>query len=232
MIIGVYGYKKTGKTSLIEKLIKNLPEYKICTIKNIHSNISIDQEGTDTYIHSKAGAICSVGLSKDLTTIIFNKNFKLEEILEKIRNFDDFDLIILEGFKNAQNIKKISVGDIEEKENTLFRFENNFNNILDYIKTEISIERIYKKLPKLDCGKCGFDCKILANLILNGEKNLMDCKSLSKKKISIKINGQEIKIGEFVDDFVRNTVCGMVSNLKGVEDVENVIIEIENRKND
>ena len=65
-IIGVVGWKNTGKTTLIEKLIKefNLRNLTVSTIKHSHHRISVDKEGTDTFRHFNAGARETILASK------------------------------------------------------------------------------------------------------------------------------------------------------------------------
>src|SRR5262250_2369787 len=59
-IVLVVGYKKTGKTTLIEKLIPELSKrgYRVGTIKHHHSDfpVAVDSTGSDSWRHRKAGA--------------------------------------------------------------------------------------------------------------------------------------------------------------------------------
>ena len=57
-IIGVVGWKDTGKTTLIEKLIGefNQRNLTVSTIKHSHHNVSLDRQGTDSFRHFNAGA--------------------------------------------------------------------------------------------------------------------------------------------------------------------------------
>jgi len=40
----------------------------------------------------------------------------------------------------------------------------------------------------------------------------------------VKINGKETPLNEFTTEFIKNTVCGMLSTLKGVDEIKNVEI--------
>ncbi len=64
--------------------------------------------------------------------------------------------------------------------------------------------------------------------IIKGEKSINDCKVISSSKnIELKINGDEIYMGEFVKKIVRNTILALISSLKIPEIKEGDIIEIK-----
>lgn len=46
--------------------------------------------------------------------------------------------------------------------------------------------------------------------------------------INIKINGKTIPLSEFPADFIKNSICGMLSTLKGVDEIKTVEIKFEN----
>ena len=231
MIIGIYGYKKTGKTTLIEDIIKGLPEYKIATVKHMQHDVPLDQEGTDTYRHRKAGAYCVVGCTPNNSAFIFDAGLKLDEVLKKLEILDDFNVILVEGFKSSDTIKKIAVGDIEETKNTVLRYDDNLLDILEFIRRSIAIEDIYRRLPKLNCGKCGYNCETMAELIHNGEKAFEDCSTISDRGVYLEVDGQEVVMGHFVAEIIENTVLGMVSTLKGVDGPAEVKITISKNTN-
>lgn len=56
-LIGVCGFKNSGKTTLVEKLVRHLSGlgYKISTVKHAHHDFDIDHEGRDSFRHRKAG---------------------------------------------------------------------------------------------------------------------------------------------------------------------------------
>ena len=110
-IIGVVGWKDTGKTTLIEKLIKefNLRNLTVSTIKHSHHRISVDKEGTDTFRHFNAGARETILASKK-KWIKFSRELgeygsSLNSIIKQII---PVDLVIIEGFKTEDH-KKIEI---------------------------------------------------------------------------------------------------------------------------
>ena len=47
------------------------------------------------------------------------------------------------------------------------------------------------------------------------------------EKISVKVNGEEIPISGFPSDFIKNSICGMLRSLKGVDEIRDVEIKFE-----
>ena len=41
----------------------------------------------------------------------------------------------------------------------------------------------------------------------------------------IKVNGKQIPLTEFPTDFIKNTICGMLKSLKGVDEINEVEIQ-------
>lgn len=113
--IGVVGASDTGKTTLIERLIPVL-DGDIATIKSIHHDIEIDQEGKDTYRHRMAGAEKVVGITPSLTFAIESrgkKDFDDRVPLDRLLNqFADggFAYTLVEG-STASSLPKLVVGD-------------------------------------------------------------------------------------------------------------------------
>ena len=57
-VFGVTGWKNSGKTTLVEALVRELTGrgWRIATVKHAHHDFDIDKEGTDSFRHRKAGA--------------------------------------------------------------------------------------------------------------------------------------------------------------------------------
>ena len=114
-IIGVCGFKNSGKTTLVEKLVRHLTGlgYKISTVKHAHHDFDIDQEGRDSFRHRKAGAAEVAVVSQNRYAIM--NEFRgaeppsLDEILAKL---SPCDLVIVEGYKRDTH-DKIEVRNLE-----------------------------------------------------------------------------------------------------------------------
>ena len=110
-IIGVVGWKNTGKTTLIEKLIKEFTKrnFTVSTIKHSHHKFSIDRQGTDSYRHFNAGTKETI-LASEQEWIKFSKQKSnpkpnLPYLIEQII---PVDIVIVEGFKDSKH-KKVEV---------------------------------------------------------------------------------------------------------------------------
>ena len=46
--------------------------------------------------------------------------------------------------------------------------------------------------------------------------------------ITIKVNGKNIPLSEFPAEFIKNSICGMLKTLRGVDEIKTVEIKFEN----
>ena len=103
----IVGYKKVGKTTLIEKLIRELSRrgYRVGTVKRHHSDspASIDTAGTDTWRHRQAGA-SSVALATPTEIVTFrdNDSLSLDQIVSALGTPD---IVLVEGFHEEPRAK-------------------------------------------------------------------------------------------------------------------------------
>ncbi|MGL5356984.1 MAG: molybdopterin-guanine dinucleotide biosynthesis protein B [Cetobacterium sp.] len=104
----VSGVKNSGKTTLITKLIQKFVAkgYKVGTIKHDGHDFEMDNLDSDTDKHIKAGAHGTLIFSKNKFMFLENTT---EQSLEFYSDyFKNYDLIILEGFKNS-NYPKLEI---------------------------------------------------------------------------------------------------------------------------
>lgn len=122
-IFAISGYKKTGKTTLIEALIGKLTmlDYKVATVKHDGHDFEPDVPETDSYKHRKAGAFGTAVISGSRFMVTKEYAEKEDEILEKMLEdaFPEANVILLEGYKNKNYPKYICnfpeyVADVEQ----------------------------------------------------------------------------------------------------------------------
>jgi len=248
-IFSVNGISKSGKTTTIENIIKELKRrgYTVGTIKEIHyEKFKIDTEGTNTYRHKDAGAELVTARGYYETDVLFPKNLSIEEILK----FYNTDYVIMEGVRESSCPAVLcahSKEDIEAKKNDEFyqrvflisgvvsasinEFEgipviDSMTNIVGLVdKIEKDVFEMLPDFPPECCSACGQSCRELSALILKGKADRNDC-VLKKEKIILKVNNKKIAIVPFVQGILRDSIIAMVKNLKGCEEPANIVIEI------
>ena len=107
-VFGVTGWKNSGKTTLVERLVSDLTErgYRIATIKHAHHRFDIDKEGTDSYRHRQAGAHEVALVSGFRWALMHEVGNEGEPTLEAIAaHMSPADLIIIEGYKSEPHLK-------------------------------------------------------------------------------------------------------------------------------
>lgn len=107
-IFGIVGWKNSGKTTLTERLVKEIigRGYKVATIKHAHHAFDIDQEGTDSFRHRAAGAGEIAIVSGRRWAIIHELHDEEEPPLRAmLQRMSPCDLVLIEGFKRESHPK-------------------------------------------------------------------------------------------------------------------------------
>lgn len=105
-IISVVGKSNSGKTTLLEKLVRELKlrGYKVATVKHDVHSFDIDIPGKDTWHHAQAGADVVVISSPQKFAMIarVEEELDLDQVCALISGVD---LIITEGYKGVKKPK-------------------------------------------------------------------------------------------------------------------------------
>lgn len=115
LVIQIVGFKNSGKTTLIERLISSLTGFgfQIGTIKHdAHNQFDIDHPGTDTWRHRKAGAHVTAITSAHHTAVMTGNSSSLQDLLQMMTTMD---LVFVEGFKHEQHSKIVILKDKEDE---------------------------------------------------------------------------------------------------------------------
>ncbi|MCK4996463.1 MAG: molybdopterin-guanine dinucleotide biosynthesis protein B [Thermoplasmatales archaeon] len=137
-IIGFYGESNTGKTTLIVKIINRLSKdgFNVASVKISNKKISIDSEGKDTWKHAEAGSKLVVFSTENETDFLLKRKISNNEIVDNIKRLGNYDIILVEG-ANDENIPKIRLGEIKERKNTIFTYDDDFEELINFIKDGI-----------------------------------------------------------------------------------------------
>ena len=106
-IISIVGKPKSGKTTLIERLIAELKKrgYQVATIKHSVHPLDFDKPGKDSWRHIKAGSGATAVVSPG-ELILIDKQARQPDLNEIERLFGSgFDIILTEGFKQGRSPK-------------------------------------------------------------------------------------------------------------------------------
>lgn len=110
-IITFIGWHNSGKTTLVTRVVTHLKQrgYRVAVIKSTkEQGLAFDAPGTDTARHRQAGADTVLLVAPDQMTMITGNRGK--SLADLARIFcSDVDLVIGEGFKEAEGVPKIEV---------------------------------------------------------------------------------------------------------------------------
>ena len=216
-VIGIIGYKGSGKTHLGINLSEELKRrgYKVDIVKHVQGSLDLPHKDTSLY---RGHCDQLIAISEEGVTEFFKGKLNFEQALESL----DADFVIVEGFKEKKNFPKVvclrEKGEEKELSDGLeiaLAGKGNFNSDRD-ISTiaDLVVEKAFK-LPNLDCGDCGFNsCYELAGKILKGKKRVSDCTRLGRD-VEVQVAGEPMELNPFVSDILRKTIKGFLSGLKG-----------------
>jgi molybdopterin-guanine dinucleotide biosynthesis adapter protein len=203
-IISIVGKSSTGKTTFLEKLIREVTDrgYKVATIKHSHHSISFDQPNKDSWRHARSGAV--VTMVSSTTEIQIIKPVASELTIEELaRNLgEDYDLILSEGFSRG-NAPKIEIhrkeaGPLLDTASNLFAVVT--DEPLDISTSQFSFE----------------DVKGVAALL--EEKFLKP----NRERVSLYVNGENIPLSDFPKQIIVNVLLTIANSLKDSRKIKNL----------
>ncbi len=107
-VIGITGWKNSGKTTLVEKLVAHFVArgLNVATVKHAHHEFDIDHQGTDSFRHRKAGAREVAIVSARRWALMHELEAEGEPPLaEVLARLSPCDLVIVEGYKRGGHAK-------------------------------------------------------------------------------------------------------------------------------
>ncbi len=245
--IAVIGYHRTGKTTLVTTLIKELVNrgYSVVSLKDIHSEAyHADTEGKNTNLHLQAGsqAVFAKGLYD--SALIFPKSLELKELIPLLKA----DYLIIEGMKQAPVPKLVCAENTTQLEelvdDTCFGVSGlisdkiaNYKDLpvfclqrdLDQLIATV-IANSFDILPLSDpecCSACGKSCYQMAADIVQGKAQRSDCVLDNQAELQLSVNSEDIVIVPFVQKLLKDMVTSFVGNLKGIDPSGDIELKIK-----
>jgi len=108
-VVGVMGYSGSGKTALVEGLVRAMRArgLRVSVIKHARHSVDIDHPGKDSYRHREAGAFEVLVASN--RRMALQREFEVEvelsvhQMLAEL--YDGVDWVLVEGFKHSDLLK-------------------------------------------------------------------------------------------------------------------------------
>lgn len=107
-VFGITGWKDSGKTTLVERLVSEIARrgLAVSTIKHAHHAFDVDHPGRDSHRHRQAGASQVLISSRRrwalMTELRDGSEARLDDLLARL---DPVDLVLIEGYKRAGHPK-------------------------------------------------------------------------------------------------------------------------------
>ncbi|TNF21665.1 MAG: molybdopterin-guanine dinucleotide biosynthesis protein B [Rhodobacteraceae bacterium] len=107
-LYGVTGWKNSGKTGLMERLVAEITGrgFTVSTVKHAHHTFDVDQPGKDSHRHRQAGAAQVLLSSRNRVALMTELRGADEPPLEALlAQLAPCDLVLIEGYKRDRHPK-------------------------------------------------------------------------------------------------------------------------------
>lgn len=210
-IVAFVGQPDGGKTTLLERLIPELSGrgYRVGTIKHHVHDFAFDTPGKDTWRHKQAGACTVLLASPTGLGLVSDTDRDLTPQELATRYFDGVDLILAEGYKQTE-LPKIEVFRAAVHKAPLAHDAT----WIAYVSDTPPATDLPCFSPADVAGLADF----LASRFLSGQPH---------QQTQLVADGISIPLNRFTESFIRRTVNGMVSSLRGCEKVRRLTLTID-----
>jgi len=242
--ICVVGFKGTGKTRLLASIVRTLTsrELRVVIVKRSHEKIDLTVKSTARLLNSKPLAVAYQSPYDNV--LLFNRNFNLDALLDILNPH----VILYEGFKSSpypkiltalreehlnidldKSLVKMVIGPegIREASFKLYpnaRFanveaENVTNEVLQFI-----IEEYISRLPKLNCGRCGYTtCNEYVEKLTKGEAEIGKC-VIENPPTKLYVDWSKVVLSPYPATVLNSLLKAFVSTLKDVKKNHGLIV--------
>ena len=74
-----------------------------------------------------------------------------------------------------------------------------------------------------ECGRCGMDCRRMAEAILRGDRREEEC-FYASGRIEVTVDGRPLKVGKFPAEMIEGSLRGLLSSMKGYREDSDIMI--------
>ncbi len=215
-IVSVVGYKKSGKTTLVEKIIPILKSkgYQFGVLKYTGEGLPEEAEGKDTGKFRAAGAE-TVGLCGDDHFSLFKASGHPALPLDRLAAFffPEADLVVTEGFKK-QPFPKIALLSEGQEENLLAEVQG-------VVLATVGPKPFRGDLPHFQPEEAERIVEMLEKRFLRERR---------EPRIRVWLDGKRTPMKDFVQDIIIQGIMGMLGTLRGVIPAKRVDITLSPQK--
>ena len=200
LVVCMVGNSGAGKTTLIERLLRELSrrKYRVAAVKHCPQGFDMDAEGKDSWRFTQAGAsgvfLTSpgrVGLIEDMESVP-----GLKSIAEHY--FPSFDIVLGEGFSEDKEVAKIVV----------LR-----KGVSDYVKSPQDDILVLVSDFEIKADKPVFnpdDVSGIADFI----EQLLVGESGAEGSVTLIINKKPVPLNAYVQSVIKKVIMGIIDTLK------------------
>jgi molybdopterin-guanine dinucleotide biosynthesis adapter protein len=203
-IVSFIGWHNSGKTTIIREVVRHLKQQglRVAVIKSTkESGIEFDRPGTDTDIFRAAGADAITLMAPDQFVLITSR--QTDNLITLIhRYFNNYDIVIGEGFKHERKIPKIEV-----TREGLEPLADQVHRVVATV-TDLPMKGEFVFKPS--------ESQELAEFIM---KKFVEDENKYAERALLFVNGKKIPMKGFVQDALAGTVQGFIRSLKQTEDI-------------
>jgi len=211
-VVSIVGISKSGKTTLIEKLIATLNTmgYRVATIKNTPNGTTFDDSGKDSQRHIAAGSEATIVHTPGKLFMVkpVSGDTSIDEIAMLFG--DEYDIILTEGFKNGSapkiEVHRKEVGPPLKDIKKLIAIAT--DEALDTSTRQFSLD----------------DVQAIATFLEEGFIKPQ------QERLSLFINNTPVSLSAFPRDIINGSLLGMANCLKGVGEIRNLKVFISRGK--
>ena len=211
-VFSVLGTSGSGKTTTIEAIISELRQrgFRVGSVKDIHFDaFAIDTPGTNTHRHRQAGAELVTARGHSETDLLYPAQLPMRDVL---RHYDGYDWVALEGVADLPVPNVICTA---EKQNEF---------------TVCAAGKYTGDLLTFDTRTQAAEC---CDFLQVNVPDYLECFDPAEPQppfhITLKINGQPVRMVPFVQKILRNAVLGVASELEGYQEGASIEVHIEEK---
>jgi molybdopterin-guanine dinucleotide biosynthesis protein B len=198
-VISIVGHSKSGKTTLMEQLIRELRKRgrRLAAVKHAHEDFDLDRPGKDSHRFAEAGceSIALLGARRSALIRRHEAGYAFGELLDLAGR--EADILLIEGLSSGPYPKiEVHRGDLGQG------LRCKPEDLLAVV-TDRPLDISCKQFSLQEIGA-------IADLV---EKSVSES---ARARTELVINGEPLHLGPFTEKILANTITGLVGSLKGV----------------